>query len=514
VRRGSAALVAAGIFFSRVFGLIRQRVISHYLGQTFAADAFYAAFRIPNFLQNLFGEGVLSASFIPEYTKLVAKGRPDDANRLAGAVAGLLGTVVAVIVALGVTGAPWLVDLIVPGFRGERRVLAVELVRILFPGVGFLVLSAWCLGVLNAHRRFFLSYAAPVIWNLAIIAAAIVPARSATTEQLVVWMTWGAVAGSVLQFAIQLPTVLRLTGGVRLSLDRTTPGLTTVVRNFGPAFVSRGVVQISGFFDAMIGSLLPIGAVATVTNAQLLYTLPISLFGMSIAAAELPELSERAARDEGLLDRLRAGTGQVAFFIVPTALAFLALGDQVTRLVFQSGAFTDRDTTWVWATLAGSTAGLLPQAWARLLNSTYYALGDTKTPLRFALIRVTTALALGLLAALLAPKLFGFDPRWGTVGLSLATAVAGTVEYFLLRRELRRRLGAGVGEGAPLARLAAAGVAAVLVGLGVIRMGNGWPRMPVAIAALASFGVVYLVVTRILNVPESDRLLRRVGLGR
>jgi putative peptidoglycan lipid II flippase len=514
VRRGSAALVAAGIFVSRIFGLIRQRVIAHYLGQTFAADAFYAAFRIPNFLQNLFGEGVLSASFIPEYTKLVARGRPDDANRLAGAVAGLLGTVVGIVVLLGVTGAPWLVDVIVPGFQGERRTLAIELVRILFPGVGFLVLSAWCLGVLNAHRRFFLSYAAPVIWNLAIIGAAIVAGRSADTERLVVWMTWGAVVGSFLQFAIQLPTVLRLTGRVRLSLDRRTPGLATVVRNFGPAFVSRGVVQISGFFDAMIGSLLPIGAVATITNAQLLYTLPISLFGMSIAAAELPELSERAAREEGLLDRLKAGSAQVAFFIVPTALAFLFLGDLVTRLVFQSGAFTDRDTTWVWATLAGSTGGLLPQAWSRLLNSTYYALGDTKTPLKFATIRVATALAVGLLCALVAPKLLGFDPRWGTVGLSLATAVAGSLEYFLLRRELRRRIGPEVGAGAPLVRLAAAGGTAVLVALGLVRLIGSWPRIPVAVAGLASFGVVYLVVTHLLNVPESGRLLRRVGLAR
>jgi putative peptidoglycan lipid II flippase len=443
VRRGSAALVAAGIFISRIFGLIRQRVIAHYLGQTFAADAFYAAFRIPNFLQNLFGEGVLSASFIPEYAKLRARGTPEVADRLAGAVLGLLALLVSVVVALGVTLAPWLVDLIVPGFESTRRSLAITLVRILFPGVGFLVLSAWCLGVLNAHRRFLLSYAAPVIWNLAIIGASILGARSggADTERLVVWMTWGAVVGSLLQFAIQLPAVWRLTSGLRLSLDRATPGLSTVARNFGPAFVSRGVVQISAFFDALIGSLLPIGAVATISNAQLLYTLPISLFGMSIAAAELPELSERAALSADLAGRLRAGRGQIAFFIVPTALGFLLLGGHVTRLVFQSGAFGERDTAWVWGTLAGATIGLLPQALARLLNSTYFALGDTRTPLRFATIRVVVALGLGLGSSLLGPRLLGIDPRWGTVGLSLGTAVAGTVEYFLLRRGLERRIG-------------------------------------------------------------------------
>ncbi|MBL8151059.1 MAG: murein biosynthesis integral membrane protein MurJ, partial [Blastocatellia bacterium] len=162
-----AYLVAAGIFLSRIAGFVRVSVFAHFFGNSAAADAFNAAMRIPNFLQNLFGEGVLSASFIPVYSGLVAKQEKAEAGRVAGAVASLLALVTAVLVLLGVLATPILIDLIAPGFKDEKRVLAIELVRIFFPGTGLLVMSAWCLGILNSHHRFFLSYVAPVIWNAA-----------------------------------------------------------------------------------------------------------------------------------------------------------------------------------------------------------------------------------------------------------------------------------------------------------------------------------------------------------
>jgi len=155
--KGAALLVASGILLSRLAGLIRQTMMARYLGAGMAADAFNAAFRIPNMLQNLFGEGVLSASFIPEYAGLLGKGDEKEATRLAGAVAGMLALTASIIVALGVLTAPWLVAIIANGFTGEKRDLTVLLTRILFPGAGFLVFSAWCLGILNSHRRFFMS---------------------------------------------------------------------------------------------------------------------------------------------------------------------------------------------------------------------------------------------------------------------------------------------------------------------------------------------------------------------
>ena len=499
---------------SRLVGLVRQKVIAHYLGQGAAADALSAAFRIPNLLQNLLGEGVLSAAFIPEYARLRKSGDEAGAQRLAGAVLGLLAVAVALLVAVGVSLTPVLVDLLVPGFTGGRRELAVGLVRILFPGVGLLVFSAWCLGVLNSHRLFFLSYAAPVVWNLAIIGATIWGARATggNGEAVVVWTAWGAVVGSALQFLIQLPTVRRVGGPIRPHLDRREPAVAAVIRNVGPAFLARGVVQVSAFLDAWIGSWLPIGAVAALTNAQLLYTLPISLFGMSVAASELPAMAE--ARVEGvksqLVDRLRNGTAQVAFFVVPTVVLFLVLGGQVTALVFQSGAFTRDDVIWVWGTLAAATVGLLPQASGRLLNSAHYALGDTRTPLRFALTRVTVAVAIGTPLAFLGPRAVGLDPKWGTVGLTVGTAMAATLEWYLLRRSLVGRVG---GFRSPLAShlklWAAAGGAGLLGWFATWVPGPTWA---VATTAILVFGGGYLALAWVLRVPQLSAL--RLPIGR
>src|SRR3954451_7918326 len=167
---GFAVLVASGILLSRIAGLVRVRVFAHYLGNSPAAGAYNAGLKIPNFLQNLFGEGVLSASFIPVYSRLLSRGERDEARQGAGAGVSLLALITAVLVLVGVLITPALISVIAPGFEGEKREATIRLVRILFPGAGLLVLSAWCLGVLNSHRRFFLSYAAPVLWNLAIIA--------------------------------------------------------------------------------------------------------------------------------------------------------------------------------------------------------------------------------------------------------------------------------------------------------------------------------------------------------
>src|SRR5215470_8350768 len=206
----SAFMVAAAIFVTRIFGLVREAVFARYFGLSGVADAFRAAMRIPNVLQNLLGEGVLSASFIPVYAKLEAQGEKEEAGRVAGAVFSILALVTAVVVLIGVLATPLLIDLIAPGFQDERRPLAIQLVRVFFPGVGFLVLSAWCIGILNSHRRFFLAYIAPVVWNLAMIVTLAVFGGRSNLSQLAYYTAWGSVVGSILQFLIQLPVVIRV----------------------------------------------------------------------------------------------------------------------------------------------------------------------------------------------------------------------------------------------------------------------------------------------------------------
>jgi putative peptidoglycan lipid II flippase len=506
--------VAAGIFVSRLAGLVRNRVFAHYFGTSDAADAFNAAFRIPNFLQNLFGEGVLSASFIPVYAGLRARGEDAEAERVAGAVAALLGLVTAALVLLGVLLTPWLIAVIAPGFEGEKRDVTIRLVRVLFPGAGLLVLSAWCLGVLNSHRRFFLSYAAPVLWNLAIIASLIAFGKGRAPYRLAEIAAWGSVVGSLLQLVVQLPTVSLLLQGIRPRLARGSAPVAQVLRNFGPVFVGRGVVQISAYVDTVLASLLPSGAVAGLSYAQVIYTLPVSLFGMSVSAAELPAMSSavgsEAERAAQFRSRLGAGLRQIAFLVVPSAMAFLALGDVVAAALYQTGAFTREMTVYVWGILAGSAVGLLASTMGRLYASTFYAMHDTRTPLRFALLRVTLTIVLGYLFALPLPRALGVDPRWGAAGLTASAGIAGWIEFLLLRRALGSRIGRTGLAPRLVANLWGAAAAAAGIAWAVRLAVPSAHPIVAALAVLGTYGAVYFLVTDRLAIPEARAVMRRL----
>lgn len=506
-----ATLVAAGILLSRVFGLVRQRALAHYLGLSNAADAFSAGFRIPNLLQNLFGEGVLSASFIPVYSGLLARGDREEARRVAGAVFAFLSLVVAVVVLGGVLATPWLIDIIAAGFEGETRALTIQIVRILFPGMGLLVLSAWCLGILNSHRRFFLPYVAPVLWNIAIIASLILYGGRTSDAELAVVAAWGSVVGSALQLAVQLPLVLKLLSGLTPTLG-ASPHVRTVARNFLPAFFGRGIVQIGAYVDTLIASLLPTGAVAALMNAQMLYTLPVSLFGMSVSAAELPEMASDAATNaagERIGARMRDGLRRIAYFVVPSAAAFLVLGDVVAAAVFETGDFDRADTMYVWALLAGSSFGLLASTMGRLYSSAFYALHDTRTPLRYAAVRVSVGVALGAALALYGPPLLGIEARWGAAGITIASGLGAWIELALLRAALRDRLGVHQRMVGLVVILWICAGAAALAARGVklaIPVMHPWIT---AILVLGTFGIVYIGATAAARVDEARALLRR-----
>jgi putative peptidoglycan lipid II flippase len=518
--RQFAFLVAAGIFLSRVAGLIRDRVFAHYFGNSDAADVFKAAFRIPNFLQNMFGEGVLSASFIPVYASLLARGDKEESRKTAGAVAALLTLSTSILVLLGVLTAPWLIDAIAPGFQGEKRELTILLVRILFPGAGLLVASAWCLGVLNSHRKFFLSYTAPVLWNIAMIAGMIAFGAGRAQNSLVVITAWASVVGSALQVLVQLPMVFKLLGGLKFSLAHQAEHVRAVIRNFFPVFISRGVVQISAYIDAFLASWLPTGAVSALAYAQTLYTLPVSLFGMSVSAAELPVMSGAlGAADEvaGILrGRMNSGLRQITFLVVPSVVGFLALGDVIVAAIYQSGRFTHADVIYVWGILAGSTVGLLASTLGRLYSSGFYALRDTRTPLRFAIVRVLLTTLLGYLAALPLPRLLGIEPRWGVAGLTISAGIASWVEFTLLQRGIRRRIGQ---VGVPLAFLAQVWLGSLIAGFAargiLILLGHRGPIL-LAVIVLSVYGILFFGVSTLLKLPEAQSMLgvlrRRAGI--
>lgn len=533
-RRGSY-LVGAGILLSRIAGLLREVAISAYLGVGATADVFKAALRIPNLLQNLLGEGVLSASFIPVYSRLLDEDRR-AAQRLAGNVLGLLLVLMAALVAIGVLLARPLTMLITPGFSGERLELAVTLLRIMFPGIAFLVLSAFCTGILNSHRRFFLSYVSPVMWNATQIAIVVVAALLGATEVgLAHALAWGVVAGAVLEVAIQVPSVRRLTSGATLSLDRTSPAVRDVLGRFGPVVLGRGVVQVIGYLDLVLASLLAIGAVSALTYGQVLYLLPISLFGMAVAAAELPELSRLGRRGPSVMkERLHLGMERITFYVAITAALYLFAGDVVVGALLQRGEFTAADSRLVWFVIAAFSLGLLGTTRSRLLQNGLYALNRSKLVARIAVVRVAIAAVLGALL------MFPFDrfavvgssveqiggvrfgplpdelrlltqgpPRLGIVGLALGAAASSWIEYRLLRGALEHRIGRmpRLGHDARWS-LAAAGAAGVLAA-GLRSVTGDLPRIVAFGAVVVPVGLTYLGITASMRVSEARALISR-----
>lgn len=518
-RRGAAAIfVSLGILISRLFGLVRQMLMAQYLGASLQADVFAAAFKITNYLQNLFGEGALSSSFIPVYSKLVEAGNQEEADRVAGAVASLLILTVSILVAVCVVATPELIPIIAKGFTGEKRELTIRITRILFPGAGIFVISAWCLGVLNSHRKFLLPYLAPVLWNIVMIGALVLKGGRQTPTDLISTLAWASVAGAALQFLVQLPATMGLINRLRLSPSLDDSNVRTVLRNFSPVLISRGVVQISSYIDNWLATFLPTGMVATFGYASTIVLLPVSLFGMAVSAAELPEMSRVVGAEADVAARLRESLGRglrnIAYFSVPSAAAFLAFGDVIVRILLQRGKFTHADSMYAWGILAGAAVGLLATTLGRLYSAAYYALHDTRTPLRFAVIRVVLTTILGYIAALRLPGLLHIDAHWGAAGLTASAGIAGWVEFTLLRTRLNSRIGETGVPFALISRLWASAIVGVLVGWGIRRLlaGGFTSRLTFinAVLVLVAYGATFLVMTFALRIPEARTAIARV----
>jgi putative peptidoglycan lipid II flippase len=254
--------------------------------------------------------------------------------------------------------------------------------------------------------------------------------------------------------------------------------------------------------------------VAGLTTAQTLYVLPVSLFGMSVSAAELPAMSSALGDEqeigEYLRSRLDAGLRRIAFLVVPSAVAFLALGDVLAAALFQTGRFTRADSVYVWGILAGAAVGLLASTLGRLYSSAYYALRDTKTPLRFALVRVTLTTGLGAVFALLVPPLLSLDLKWGAAGLTASAGIAGWAEFLLLRRNLNRRIGRTGLPAVFVAKLWCSAIVAAGAAWGVkIFVGVAHP-IPLAVLALIPYGLVYFGLTTAFSIPESRTVFAAV----
>ena len=446
---------------------------------------------------------------------------------------------------LGILLAKPIVVLLAPGFLRDaaavaagkmavdRFALSVMGIRILFPMTGLLVLSVWALAILNSNRRFFLPYFAPVLWNAAMIAALVLMGyrlggtRGAAEQiQLFKAACWGGFAGGLLQFGVQLPLVLSLLKGFRPSLSLSVPGVREALAAWWPAVAGRGVVQLAGYIDLFLATSLSTGSASADRFAQLFYLLPISLFGISVAASELPEMSR--LRGEGaapaLLARVRRALRYVAFLNIPTVIGYLAFGYLVVGL-YRRGNFSVADNWLVYLVLCGYSTGILATTTSRLLQNTFYALGDTRSPARIAAIRVGTSALVAI------PLMFFLDQfrldsfvgplpgrtlYLGSLGLAFASGFGAWMELYQLRRALRRRLPEFHLPWREDSRMILLALAATLPGALV------WWLLPAdlrpifkAVLVLGTYGVAYLGLAKLARLEEVESLLagarRRLG---
>lgn len=555
-RPSGARFVAFGIMSSKIFGLLREMAYSRFLGVGPHTDVLRQAFKAPNLLQNLLGEQTLSAAFIPIYSRMLEEGREEDAGRFAGAVFGLLVLVVATLVTLGIVFAPWIVAVLSPGFLGDaeavaagtkeidRYALLVKVVRLVFPMTGFMVLAAWTMGILNSHRRFVLPYMAPAFWNICLLSGLFAAAAqrgklwtpagadSDDATALLYGICFGAVVGGLMQFLVQLPLVLKLSRGLRVSISTRIDGVRDSFKALGPALAGRGVVQFSLYIDMILASFLAAGAPSAINFASTLINLPLGVFGMSVAAAELPELSRQGPEQarHAMAQRIRAAMKQSSFLILPSVVGYLCFGYLVVSLLYRGGQFGVASIWLVWAVLGCYALGLPASTLSRLMQNSFFALRDTRTPALIAIVRLVASATLGLFwmlhldtqsVASFMQRLSGFpmletdlttgqELFMGACGLAAAAGVGSWAELALLIWCLKRRLPE---LRLPLGRIvvfASASVAAAVPCVVLWFQLRNQHHAVQSLAVLGTFAVLYLAAAWLTRAPELDMWLGRL----
>ncbi|MBI1797039.1 MAG: murein biosynthesis integral membrane protein MurJ [Candidatus Eisenbacteria bacterium] len=515
-----AGVVGAATLLSRVLGLIREQVMAAFFGAGFATDAFNVAFRLPNLLRDLFAEGAMSSAFVPTFTAVLARGGADEAWAFGRQLMSTLLAVLAVITAAGYLLTPWLVTVFAPGFSAiaGKHELTVYLTRIMLPFLPCVALAAAAMGMLNARGSFAVPALAPTLFNLGMIVAGVglIPVMRTLGQPPITAMAIGVLLGGLGQFVVQLPSLAAMGFRFRLEIPRAHPGVRRVGMLMLPAAVGLAGTQINLFVSTIIASGLEQGSVSWLWYAFRLMQLPIGVFGVALATVSLPALS-KAAVDEDLpaLKSTLSATLRLVFLLTaPAALWLGVMAVPVIALLYQHGRFVAFDTQRTAAALVMYCVGLPAFAALTVLTRTFYALGDTRTPVRASFVSV--ALNLGLNLLFIGP-LRGLG--LGHTGLALATSATSIANFLQLAYHLRRRVGPL--EGRRMANTlwrvsAAAAVASVASVLALRALAGRLPggirgdAIEVALGLALALGVGY-VAMRVLRVEELATVEALIG---
>ena len=455
----SAGLIGAATMTSRVLGLVREQVMAYLFGAGNAVDAFNVAFRIPNLVRDLFAEGAMSAAFVPTFTRYLARDGRAAAWRLGSQVLNALLVVTLVLVVAGLVFAEPLVRLLagdyalVPG----KFELTVALTRVMLPFLTLVALAAACMGMLNSLDRYFVPALAPALFNVASIAVTLmaVPTLMWLGQPTIHAMAYGVIAGGMAQLALQWPALRREGYRHQLVLDPAEPGLRQVLLLMGPGTLGLAATQVNVFVNTWLATGEGTGAVSWLGYAFRLMYLPLGIFGVSIATASLPGIARRAAAKDlaGMRDSVSSGLAMMLTLNVPATIGLIVLAHPIVALLFERGQFTAADTTATAGALMAYAVGLTGYSVVKIASPTFYALGQSRTPVLVSVLSVLTNAGLNLWLV----QVLGYR------GLALGTSVTALLNAGLLLILLRARLG-GLGLPHLASVLARVAVASAIMG--------------------------------------------------
>ncbi|MDY6790340.1 MAG: murein biosynthesis integral membrane protein MurJ [Thermodesulfobacteriota bacterium] len=432
----AAGVVSSATLLSRIFGYIRDMVIAAIFGAGFYSDAFVAAFRIPNLIRRLFGEGSLSISFVPVFTQYITEKGKDEAFEMARSAIKLLSVLLVIITVAGIALSPWIVHIFAPGFTGspEKYALTVVLTRIMFPYIFFICLVALSMGILNVLGHFAAPALAPVFLNIAmIVSVTAVSIASTDPANRVYGLAFGVVVGGCLQLALQVPFLIKNGFYFWQKTAIWHSGLKRIVKLFFPAIFGSAVYQINTLVITLLASIQSEGSVSYLYYADRLVQFPLGIFAIAAATALLPSISRQAAaKDMQAVRDSFAYTLKLVFFItIPAMVGLIVLRQPVVALLFQRGAFGGEATLLTAKAVLYYSIGLWAVSGVRIIVFTLYALKDTKTPVYTAAISIMANIILGVVL---------MEPM-GHAGLALALSLASMLNFGLLMRSLNIKLG-------------------------------------------------------------------------
>lgn len=430
-RAATEVSLATGI--SRILGFVRDVLLAKLFGATGLTDAFFVAYRVPNLLRELFAEGAVSAGFVPVFTEYKSKHGSEEAKRLAGVVFAFLFSVLMVICLLGILFAPFITSLIAPGFINDddKFTLTIKLIRIMFPFLLFISLSALCMGVLNSLRSFFIPALAPAFFNLAIIASALFLAPGFHVPILAIGL--GVTIGGAFQYGVQIMDLSKRNFSFKPVFSFSHPGLKRIFILVLPVVAAIAATQVNVFIGNIFATYLPEGSATYLYYGIRLVLLPIGIFGVAMSTAILPSMSEQSAKGDidGLRETFSFSLRLVFFMSLPAMAGLMALSYPIVNLLFQRGEFTFEATKGTVYALSFYSMGLWAFVGSKVVRTPFYSMQDTKTPLKVAVFSVAINILCSLI--LIGPLKHG--------GLALALSIATSVNFIILFVLLRKKLG-------------------------------------------------------------------------